>query len=567
MSERDDTFKLQPSEEEGSGLAMLVLTGESVATFPLPRSGQVVIGRSREADIYVDDASLSRLHASLELEPELRIRDLGSVNGTRVRQELLPPFTPTPLSPGTVVELGAVTLFVQRERKVRRPRRIWTHAYLEGRLEDECARNPEVGFAVVRVHVEGVARHGEAQEALSRVLRPQDCMAAYAPGEYEVLFTDVPPTRAQERARQILAELAKVGLVGRFGVACFPRDGRDPDTLMAEAGEGLRPRHTESGTFPRVVRDPAMVQLYQFVPRVAQSEINVLILGETGVGKEVLAEELHRRSRRAKKPFVRINCAALSDALFESELFGHERGAFTGAMEAKIGLLESAQEGTVMLDEVGELPLTTQAKLLRVLEERAVRRVGGLGVRPLDVRILAATNRELEVDIAQGRFRRDLFFRLNGISLTLPPLRERTSEIESLAKAFITQACRMERRPELALSAEALGCLHRYNWPGNIRELRNVIERAVLLCTGHTIGLEHLPLEKMTTTWMMSAQASRQAAPAAEAEPVSERQRILDALERCAGNQTRCAQLLGISRRTLVSKLDAYGIARPRKKV
>ena len=240
----------------------------------------------------------------------------------------------------------------------------------------------------------------------------------------------------------------------------------------------------------------------------------MLIVGETGVGKEVLAEIIHGLSPRAGKPFVRINCATLSPTLFEAELFGHERGAFTDAREAKPGLLETAEGGTVMLDEIGELPLPLQAKLLRVIETREVMRVGAVKARTIDVRFLAATNRVLEDEVARGAFRQDLYYRLNGISLLIPPLRARVDEIEPLAQAFVENAAKMSDRPPLKLSPAAMKLLLSYAWPGNIRELRNTIERALLLSTGDSITPEDLPLEKMRGT-PVSMERVPEAAPRA----------------------------------------------------
>jgi transcriptional regulator with PAS, ATPase and Fis domain len=327
----------------------------------------------------------------------------------------------------------------------------------------------------------------------------------------------------------------------------------------------------------------AMTDLDRIVQRVAAGSISILILGETGVGKEVLAERVHRTSPRAARPFLGLNCAALSEPLLESELFGHERGAFTGADRAKPGLLETAGGGTVFLDEVGEMPISTQAKLLRVLETREVLPVGGLKPRAIDVRFVAATNRDLEVEVAAGRFRADLYYRLNGMSLVIPPLRQRLDELPGLARLFVAQFCRhssIATEPEL--SPEAIAVLEAYPWPGNIRELRNVIERAVLLCSGAVIRPDDLPIESMrrraqAATLPPPVGAVSTAAPSvvrrsagapegmrAELADI-ERTRILEALEDAGGNQTRAAQALGISRRTLVNRLDELDVPRPRK--
>jgi len=259
----------------------------------------------------------------------------------------------------------------------------------------------------------------------------------------------------------------------------------------------------------------------------------------------------------------------LSESILESELFGHERGAFTGAVSAKPGLLATADGGTVLLDEVGELPSSIQVKLLRVIEERQMRRVGGIKPQPIDVRFVSATNRDLEMEVAAGRFRQDLFFRLNGVTVVIPPLRDRPSEIEDLARLFVARVSHaMERGAAPVIDQAAVACLCRYAWPGNVRELRNVIERAVLLCSGDRIMIEHLPVEKLSSApYPAPAAPSVPLAPHAEppAAP-NERQRILDALEACAGNQTRAARLLGVSRGTLMARLDQYNLPRPRRR-
>ena len=340
-----------------------------------------------------------------------------------------------------------------------------------------------------------------------------------------------------------------------------------------------------------VIHDEQMQRLYQMAARVAAGRVNVLILGETGTGKELLAETIHRSSPRAGKDFLCLNCAALSESLLESELFGHEKGAFTGAQQSKAGLLESAPGGTVFLDEVGEMTAATQAKLLRALESRQVMRVGGTKPRPLDVRFVSATNRNLVDEVARGQFRRDLYFRLNTVTLDVPPLRERVVEIAPLAQRFVSAACTAAgRKVAPRLTDAAIQELECYPWPGNVRELRNVIERAVLLC-GQEIGPQHLALKEALrlseSLLPPSANDASSDASLPEKAPTKakhrdaamsshtnlrveraslERQRILEALDLFAGNQTRAAQHLGISRRTLLKRLDEYGWSRPRKK-
>ncbi|MBX3215019.1 MAG: sigma 54-interacting transcriptional regulator [Labilithrix sp.] len=304
-----------------------------------------------------------------------------------------------------------------------------------------------------------------------------------------------------------------------------------------------------------VVASPAMKALIELVDRIAISPLSVLLVGETGAGKDVVARTIHARSPRARGPLVAINCAALPEQLIEAELFGHDRGAFTGATIAKPGLLETASSGTAFLDEIGELPLAHQGKMLRVLEGGEVQRVGALKPRPIDVRFVAATNRDLAREVERGTFRRDLFYRLAGMTLTIPPLRERREDVLPLARHFAEGAGKALGRPAPELSPAALEVLERHSFPGNVRELRNVIERAAALAGGPVIAPEHLRLDP--------ASAPAERAPAAQPRGDEERQRIVDALAQCAGNQTRAAELLGISRRTLVNRLGEYGIARP----
>jgi DNA-binding NtrC family response regulator len=320
-----------------------------------------------------------------------------------------------------------------------------------------------------------------------------------------------------------------------------------------------------SPSSPRaIMTSPAMTEVRELVKRVAPSELNVLIAGETGAGKEIVAEILHAESRRHASSLVKLNCGALATSVVESELFGHERGAFTGAASAKEGLLEIAAGGTLFLDEIGELPLATQAKLLRVIEDRSVLRVGATAPRPIDCRFVAATNRNLAEEIRAGRFRSDLYFRLNGVTVIVPPLRERREEVRPLALHFAALARErhgIARASELGI--EVLGALERYAWPGNVRELRNVVERAVVLASGGPVTVAHLPPEVAGAE--IGEWRAPPAPPSLGAEQLADRERILRALAQSSGNQKRAAELLGMSRRTLINRLETYGIPRPRK--
>ena len=298
---------------------------------------------------------------------------------------------------------------------------------------------------------------------------------------------------------------------------------------------------------------PTMAQVDRLVNVVAPSGLSVLLLGETGVGKEVIAQRIHALSPRASGPFVRVNCASLTESLLESELFGHEKGAFTGAVQSTRGLVEAADGGTLFLDEIGEMPLITQAKVLHLVENREVRRVGSAQARAVDVRFTSATNRDLEAAVEAGTFRQDLYYRLNGISVRIPPLRERRGEIHELARTFVAAAARSGPPPPIARAT--VDCLEAHKWPGNVRELRNVMERAIVLSGGGELRPEHLLLVQST------------AAPADLRSDLQaiERQRIERALAEARGNQTRAAEILGISRRTLINRMETYDLPRPRR--
>jgi two-component system response regulator AtoC len=401
---------------------------------------------------------------------------------------------------------------------------------------------------------------------------------------------------------------------------------------------------------PPVLVDPEMKNAYELLSRAAQSDVSVLIIGETGVGKEMMAESVHRRSRRSTRPYLQLNCAALPEQLLESEMFGHEKGAFTGAHAAKVGLLESTDGGTVFLDEIGELSLGTQAKLLRVLEERTLLRVGSTKPRHINVRFVTATNRDLVRESRAGRFRSDLYYRISGLVVRVPPLRQRPAEIEPLSAHFLRQFCKSLDQPEPQLSLEALAALRSHDWPGNVRELRNVIERAALMAGSDPIRREHILLDtpaldahgaepeaptevtmrkeyrdlvSVTRKGRDGARSSRgpqgtidsrsfdsrsldsrtpdslrrsSRSPASDnrlsltpsshaelpSEPSSsyqppsgldraaaldeERARLIEALDACAGNQTRAAKMLGISRRQLIARIEFWQLPRPKKR-
>ncbi len=365
-----------------------------------------------------------------------------------------------------------------------------------------------------------------------------------------------PPTTIQDLGSTNGVRVGGQLVKGGEPIALAPGEGFQIGSfacLIAAGDQGGATSSRRSGTERLRVEDPTIEGVPGFVRDVARTATSVLVLGETGAGKDVLAESLHVLSGRSGE-LARVNCAALAEPLIESELFGHEKGAFTGAAGTKVGLLESAQGGTVFLDEIGELPLATQAKLLRAIESREVLRIGSIRPIKIDVRFIAATNRDLPAEVAAKRFRQDLFFRLDGITLTLPPLRERAHRIRGLASGFLAQT-----GSGRSLSLDALEALEAHDWPGNVRELKAVIERAVLLSRGGVIGARHLAFSPRVAPAAPVADAF-----ALTAEQRTERERILAALEQAAGNQTRAAKELGVSRSWLTNRLRLYRIDRPR---
>jgi two-component system response regulator AtoC len=381
---------------------------------------------------------------------------------------------------------------------------------------------------------------------------------------------------------------------GQFAIDRARVSGRSGASILPPDSMGARAVLSSD----LVLKDERMLALYRTVEAVAAADISVLILGETGVGKELLAQAIHSLSPRRTHPFIKFNSAALPDSLVESELFGYERGAFTGADKTKAGLFEAADGGTLFLDEVGDLSLPAQAKLLRVLETGEIMRVGAVKPKKVDVRFLSATNRELRTLITGGNFRKDLFYRLNGVSLNIPPLRKRSSDIPPLVEFFAARWAKQVGKPAPQFTPEAMSKLCAYRWPGNVRELRNVIERAVLLTRGRPVHPDILQLDQNPDGPGHPSSAQMAIAPmigrdslaiprAFDDEPTTrvmgdkhpgglvdklrselakqERGRIMDALTRAHGNQTVAAELLGVSRRTLLNRLDEFAIPRPRK--
>ncbi len=322
--------------------------------------------------------------------------------------------------------------------------------------------------------------------------------------------------------------------------------------------EALRRQLLDHGAFGELVGNSApMREIYALVEQVASSTASVLITGESGTGKELVARTIHQLSPRREKPFIGINCSAIPDTLMEAELFGHEKGAFTGAASRRAGCFELADGGTLLLDEIAEMPLLLQSKLLRVIEERTVRRLGSRKEIEVDVRLLAATNQEPDTLVSKGSLREDLLYRLNVFHIHLPALKERKEDLPLLAQYLVTKLADKHARPARFLSSAAIDALQFHAWPGNVRELRNVIERAVVICSGEQIERHHFapyPIDQRERSRNEDTITFPVGTPIEEVE----RQMILRTIQKTKNNKTRAAELLGISLKTLHNKLNLY---------
>ncbi len=312
--------------------------------------------------------------------------------------------------------------------------------------------------------------------------------------------------------------------------------------------------HLDDGFQGILGKSPAMQNIFELIESVAVSDAPVMIQGQSGTGKELVARAIHDVSLRRSRPFVKVNCAALNENLLESELFGHVKGAYTGAERSRVGRFEAAHEGTIFLDEIGDIPLTTQIKLLRVLEEKEIERVGDHRVIPVDVRIISATNKDLDKLIEEGGFREDLFFRINVFPLRCPALSERKEDIPMLVQNFIDQNMKKSCKKILGLTSEAMEKLMAHSWPGNVRELRNAIEYAFVLCSGGWIENSHLPAKIVNPATRVTKKAVN------HQEGINEREKLIHALRQVRGNQSEAARILEVSRVTVWKRIKKYGI-------
>ena len=541
--------------------AFLVIQGDDGGSrvVDLPDGVDVTFGRSRGATITVDHDKVSRMHARVKRTGDLiEVEDLGSRNGTRVNADKVEGVRR--LAPGDELSVGPILAVVGVTSGLRRSNAIADAATGEARLTAEVDRavryHRPVTVALIRCTNDGVV------DSIASTLRPMDLLAEDAGDDYLMILPELGRADGAAAVQRALDFAVAAHTTANAATALCPDDGTTFDALIGQLRSGLRTgriTRTEATTpTAPVVVDPTMQRVHGLVERIADTAMTVLILGETGVGKELVCEAIHGRSSRRDRPLIKLNCAALPETLLESELFGHERGAFTGADRKKVGFFEAADGGTLFLDEIGDMPLSLQAKLLRVLEKKVITRVGGTTEIPTDARLIAATHRDLEADVRTGRFRQDLLFRIGGFTIVVPPLRDRGAEILPLAEHFARTAATEQGRPVPTFAEDARSTLAGYTWPGNVRELKNAIERALILC-GEQITTTDLPDKLRDAAQRTSPVAADVRGHLAEVE----RAAIVAALEAESQNQTRSARRLGLSRRALIYKMEKYGLKAP----
>jgi DNA-binding NtrC family response regulator len=545
---------------------------ESTRVVRLVEGHPVVVGRDPSAEVAIGDTSVSRRHARFELKGgAVTVTDLRSTNGTKVNGTAVREGV---VNLGDEVTLGnvCVTLFAPAPLRASRGGPL-SHDQFVAALEEEVERARTFHRTVAVAMLAQPDDPRGLEQALRARLRSVDRLALYGDGTLELVL----PEMDADEVRRLLSSLPQA----RGGVASFPDDGVSAEALLEASREALR-RATpgqpvqRSGLKPSTLApselifvSPVMRSIFETVGRVANAAIPVLIRGETGTGKEVLARAIHDQSRRGKHRLVAINCGAIPATLVESVLFGHERGAFTGATNASPGVFEEGDGSTVLLDEVGELSGSSQAALLRVLETQQVRRVGASREVTVDVRVIAATHRDLDELVRLGTFREDLLYRLNAMTLEVPPLRERPEEIGPFAERFLALANTANGRQLKGIEPEAMRVLLRYPWPGNIRELRNAIDHAVVVASGTHIQAHDLPRKtrEFVSTMLKGEESSESSASLAvgdlrESVQRYETQVILEALRAAQGKRTVAARRLQIPVRTLSHKLRQYGITK-----
>jgi two-component system response regulator AtoC len=557
------TLDQRTRASDQGGAYLLVVEQHSSRMVPLPHPGVVNIGRTSEAELFLDHSSVSRRHARLIIDRGVvRISDLDSHNGTRVNGQRLE--GGRVLVTGDVVAIGEVILVLHAELLHELAPSVLDERTWRQRLHEEVER------AVSFQRPLAVLAIANAPSGFPTGLRTIDVLGTCDDNLLALL-----PEATAEVAGQLAAALVHAHAGIQIGIASCPSDATDADSLVVAARAAVRvaapggsARIADAverrvfGGREVLVCHPAMVRVYDLLLRLAASNLPVLILGETGVGKENAALAVHHHSARSGKPFLAVNCASFTDSIAETELFGHDKGAFTGADTARAGLLETASTGTLFLDEIGELSLPVQAKLLRALEGQRITRVGDHRERQIDVRIVAATNRVLEREVEAGRFRQDLYYRLGGARVHLLPLRERRCEIPILFRELVAIAARRDKRPPPVASPAVIQRLLEYRWPGNVRELKHVAEVVVATIEDDRIELTDLPPE-LAREADVPPSPKRPPGPtrrlADELEDL-ERTRMVEALATTGGVKTRAAALLGMPIRTFNLRVRQYGL-------
>ncbi|HEY0481009.1 MAG TPA: sigma 54-interacting transcriptional regulator [Kofleriaceae bacterium] len=527
----------------------------------LPEGVDVTFGRSRGATITLDSEKVSRMHARVRRTGDvIEVEDLGSRNGTRVNGDKIE--GPRRLVTGDEVSVGPILAVVGVTSGLRRTSTIADVLAGEARLAAEVDRSVRyhrpVTVALIRIANDAIL------DQIERAIRPMDLIADDAGDDYLVILPELGREDGGAAVQRLLDFARAANVQATAATALCPDDGTTVETLIGVLRAGLRTGRVPRAPAPKgtpVVLDPAMQRVYTLVERIADTSMTVLILGETGVGKELVCEAIHQRSSRRERPLIKLNCAALPESLLESELFGYERGAFTGADKRKVGFFEAADGGTLFLDEIGDMPLPLQAKLLRVLERKIITRVGGTSEVATDARLIAATHRNLDADVRSGRFRQDLLFRIGGFTIAVPPLRDRPAEIIPLAEHFVRTAAAEQARVPPALTDDARDALAGYDWPGNVRELRNALERALVLAAD-AITAADLPERLHDASHRVRPPVASGADVRGQLAEV-ERAAIVAALDAESGNQTRAARRLGLSRRALIYKMEKYGLKPP----
>lgn len=569
---------------------LLVHVPEGPHSVVMRRGDALIVGRSAPSEVIIPDPAVSRQHARFTWPDTfgLWIEDLETSNGTIVNGR---PVARCQLRTGDQIQLGRTLVTIEGKKGRSRGFQLASYDQLHLAIEHEIARARSFNRPFALLAITSRGRSVETWvSVIRRLLRSVDIAALNGPNTALVLLPECRPTNAREVADRIIAADRGWGL--GCGVTLFPDAGISTEALIEAANDllGLLDEHRRIvSTAERepepggdlIVASAQTKRLHETVARIAVADLPVLLIGETGTGKELIAREIHRISPRSKGPLRSVNCAAIPQSLIESTLFGHEKGAFTGATGTAEGLFEQASSGTLLLDEVGELSLPTQAALLRVLETRTINRVGGKKEIRVDVRLVAATHRDLDAMCERGEFRSDLLYRLNTVTLELPPLRARIEEIEPLALHFLERSCLTHHVPLKNLAPEALQVLQRYRWPGNVRELRNVIDRALVISEGDQITSQDLPER------LRSDRGQSKTNPAPRSGPPSSRPSVrapisvrgadlaadgdfkakvrayeialmVDAVRRCGGNKTRAARVLRMPLRTFTHKWQAY---------